>query len=72
MFGQVERTEFGFIVEHVEILVELIIMDEFGAYLILIMGKGAISPVLAFVDIIGIMGTKLLLIGAKLIQLLDP
>lgn len=39
MFGEIEGAKLGFVVEHVEVLIELIVVDELGAYFLLIMGE---------------------------------
>ncbi len=72
VFSEIEGTELSFVMEHVEVLIKLIVMDEFCAYFCLIVGEGAEILVLALVDVIGIVWAKFLLVGLVLVELLDP
>lgn len=67
MFSEIEGAELCFVVEHIKILVKFIVMNQLGAYLFLTVSKRTKIRVLTFVDIIGVMGTKLLLISLILI-----
>ena len=70
MFGEIEGAKLGFVVEHVEVLIELIVVDELGAYFLLIMGEWAKVLILAFIDVVGVVGAEFLLVGLVLIELL--
>lgn len=71
MLGEVEWAKLSFIVKHIEILVELIIMNELDPDLAFTMGEGAEFAILAFLYIGGIVRAKFLFVCLILVKLLN-
>ena len=61
----------SFVVEHKEVLVLFILMQQWNENLIIIMGKGAIKSILTFLDPFRIKETELCFIILWLIKLLN-
>jgi len=59
VLGEVERTPDCFEVEHVEILVVLVVMDQLDDDVVLAVGEGAERSVLALFEVVGIEGAEL-------------
>ena len=70
MFSKIEGAKLGFIVEHVEVFVKDIIMNELDSDLLFAMSKRKIISIFTLWNVIWIMGTKLCFVGLVLVQLL--
>ena len=71
MLGEIEGTKLGFIVEHVEVFIEDIVVDELNPDFFLTVGKRTIISVFTFIDVVRVVRTEFLFVGLRLIQLLD-
>lgn len=70
MLGEVEGAELGLVVEHVEVFVELVVVNEFGPDLVLAVREGAEVSVLTLLHVVRKVRAELLLIGLMLVELL--
>ena len=70
MLGEVKGTKDCLVGEHIEIVVELQVVDQFDDYLVFTVSKGAELSVFATLHIIRIVRAKLGLIGVCPVQLL--
>lgn len=70
MLGQIEGAKLGFIVEHVEIFIEDIVVDELNSDFFLAVSKGTIITIFTFGDVVWVMRTEFFFVGLGLIQLL--
>ena len=71
MLGEIERAELGFIVEHVEIGIILIIMNQIDPYLFFTVCKWTEISILAFLYIIWVMRTEFFFVTLILVELLN-
>ena len=71
MFGEVEWTELGFIVKHVEIFIFCVVMDEIDQDLFLVMGIGAERTIGALFYGVRIVKTKIFLVFLFMIMFLN-
>ena len=62
MFGEIEGTELGLIVEGIEILILCIVMNQMGQTLLLVMCVGTVISIGALIDRVRVMETEVLLI----------
>lgn len=69
--GQIKRAPHGFVMEHVEIGIEHIVVDQFGLDLIFIVSKRAILCVLALRNLLRIFGAEFLLVLILPVELFD-
>ena len=71
MFCEVERAPFGFVVEHIEVGIILIVMDKFDCNIFFRVSKRTEIPILAFIQIIRVHRAEFCLILIWLVQLLN-
>ena len=72
MFSKVEGAKFCFIVEHVEVFIKDIVMNELNSDFLFAVGKRTIVPVFALGNVVWVVRTKFCLVRLYLVQLLHP
>jgi len=71
VFGEVEGAELCFIVEHVEIFIFGVVVDQFGEDLFLVVGVGAEVAVGTLVDRVGVVEAEVFLVFLLVVVLFD-
>jgi hypothetical protein len=70
VLGEVEGAELGLVVEHVEVIVLDVVVDERGEYFLLVVGVGAVVPVEAVSSTVRVVRAELLLVLLVVVVLL--
>eukprot|EP00178_Gracilaria_changii_P014269 TRINITY_DN40345_c0_g1_i1.p1 TRINITY_DN40345_c0_g1~~TRINITY_DN40345_c0_g1_i1.p1 ORF type:complete len:151 (+),score=3.28 TRINITY_DN40345_c0_g1_i1:69-455(+) len=70
VFSEVEGTELGFIVEHVEIFVFFVVVNQVGKNFLFIMGKRTKITIGALIDSVWVMEAKVFFVLVLMVMLL--